>query len=289
MRLGLLCSGNLGLNVLQFIATQHNLIFVATDSQSHDIISYCQEKQIHYFLGNPRNGKLANFLSSLEYDILISANYLFIIEMDVIQTPTCFAFNIHGSLLPKYRGRTPHVWAIINGEKNCGITAHLIDDGCDTGNILHQIEIPILQNDTGATILEKYKENYIPIINKVLDQSKKGILQTIPQNNANATFFGKRTPEDGLINWNWQSDRIYNWVRAQSYPYPGAFTFLNDKRLIIDWVQPTDLGFDYLEENGKIIKIDDNSLYVKCPNKVLKIEKFRNLHQIEFKKNMILQ
>lgn len=289
MRIGLLCSGDLGLRVLELIVQKYELVFVATDSRSNHIISYCKERQISHFSGNPRNGKLANFLSSMEYDILISANYLFIIENDVIQTPKAFAFNIHGSLLPKYRGRTPHVWAIINGERKCGITAHLIDDSCDTGNILHQIEIPLSSKDTGASILEKYKKKYISIINIVVSHYEHGLLESVPQNNSKATFFGKRTPEDGQINWNWQSDRIYNWVRAQSMPYPGAFSYINGQKLIIDWVEPTDFGFDFLEENGKVLKIEDDILFVKCPNKVLKIEKMRNPDQIELKENIILQ
>lgn len=288
MNLGILCSGELGLEVLKFLYQNYNLAFVATDSKSIKVITYCEENNISYHKGNPRQGKLANFLKPISYDILISANYLFIIENDVIQTAKHLAFNIHGSLLPKYRGRTPHVWAIINGEDKCGITAHKIDESCDTGDILHQIEIPISNTDTGASLLEKYKKEYQPIIENILEKWETGNLKAKPQDETKATFFEKRTPDSGRINWNWQGKRIYNWVRAQSNPYPGAFNFIEDKKIIIDWVEPTDLGFDFADENGKILKIENGFPFIKCPNGVLKATKIRNLHQVELKENIIL-
>ncbi len=288
MKLGLLCSGELGFKVLKFIHQNHNLSFVATDFKSNKVIYYCDEKNIHCYKGNPRQGKLAAFLKTISYDILISANYLFLIENDVIQTTKHLAFNIHGSLLPKYRGRTPHVWSIINGENKCGITAHKIDENCDSGDIIHQIEIPISYTDTGASLLEKYKQYYIPIISQILDKWEKGQLKPIPQDETKATFFGKRTPDSGQINWSWQCERIYNWVRAQCKPYPGAFNFIENKKIIIDKVEPTDIGFDFADENGKILKVEEGIPFVKCPNKVLKITKLRNPNQIELKEKMIL-
>lgn len=289
MKIGLLCSGELGFEVLRNLKYIYPLAFVAADSNSQKVILYCKENKLSCFKGNPRKGKLHSFLNNVEFDILISVNYMFIIEENTIQLAKKIAFNIHGSLLPKYRGRTPHVWAIINGENKCGITAHIIDASCDTGDILCQLELPIFPIDTGATILEKYKKNYLFIIYQVLDELKNGTLKKIKQDNDLATYFAKRTPEDGQINWDWHSERICNWVRAQSNPYPGAFSYINGQKLIIDWVEPTDLGFDYLEENGTVVNIKDNFLYVKCPNKVLKLERIRNLCQIDFKDNMVLK
>src|SRR5690606_11116288 len=96
-------------------------------------------------------------------DVLFSINYLFLIERDVLsQDPR--VVNLHGSLLPKYRGRTPHVWAIINNESHTGVTAHLVDEGCDTGPIILQREVPIEYTDTGATILLKFSSLYPEII-----------------------------------------------------------------------------------------------------------------------------
>lgn len=275
MRIGLLVSGNLGETVLKhLLKSTCELVFVFTDKNSNSIIEICNEKKIALFIGNPRSERCTDFIKDKPIDILISVNYLFIIEKELINHPEILAFNIHGSLLPKYRGRTPHVWAIINNEKETGVTAHLIDEKCDTGDIIYQVKIPIESNDTGATLLEKYKNSYVPIIDKVLGSiTTSKIVKTIPQNNDIASFFGKRTPEDGQINWNWQRERIRNWVRAQAYPYPGAFTLIDGEKVVIDEVKFSDLGFTSDMPNGLILQKEP--LIVKSPNGSIEITRIR--------------
>ena len=141
MKLGILSSGNLGKDTLEKIILNFTVVFVLTDSNSHGVLSLCKENKIPCFKGNPRNGIGYDFIKKIEVDIIVSINYLFLIEKDIIQHSKQLTFNIHGSLLPKYRGRSPHVWAIINNEKVTGITAHVIDEGCDTGDIISQIKI----------------------------------------------------------------------------------------------------------------------------------------------------
>ena len=126
MKLGILTSGNLGKDTLEKIILNFNVVFVLTDSNSQGILSLCEENKISYFKGNPRNSIGYNFIKKIEVDIIVSINYLFLIEKDIIQHSKQLTFNIHGSLLPKYRGRTPHVWSIINNEKETGITAQVI-------------------------------------------------------------------------------------------------------------------------------------------------------------------
>ena len=194
----------------------------------------------------------------------------------MIKHPTKFAVNFHGSLLPKYRGRTPNVWSIINNEQKSGITAHLIDDGCDTGDIIEQIEIEISKTDTGASILNKFNEKYFPLVQNVIDKIENNTISFKPQDHSKATYFGKRTPEDGLIDWNWHKERIFNWVRALSNPYPGAFSFMNGTKIIIDQVSFSDIGFNDDFENGTILQT--YPLTVKCPNGVIQIDTLREKH-----------
>ena len=189
---------------------------------------------------------------------------MFLIEEDIINHANIITFNIHGSLLPKYRGRTPHVWAIINGETKAGITAHLIDAGCDTGKIIHQIEIPIETEDTGAMMLDKYAREYYPLVKKVLSSIQSNKISLRDQNESEATYFGKRTPADGEINWNWSKEEIRNWVRAQANPYPGAFTFFMGQKVIIDKVSISWVKTTKDQMNGEII--------LDCPNIVVKVE-----------------
>jgi methionyl-tRNA formyltransferase len=273
MKIGILASGNLGYIVSRHLVSNHEVEFIMTDKNSSEIYNLSQTESILVFQGNPRKGRASGFISDKKIDVLISVNYLFIIEIDLIELPKILAFNIHGSLLPKYRGRSPHVWSIINNESMTGITAHVIDEGCDTGDILEQVVIDIHSEDTGGTILEKYQEAYIPIIDKVLLKIQNGQLKRTPQDNRKATFFGSRTPEDGRINWDWQKERIRNWVRAQANPYPGAFSFYGDQKITIDKVVYSDFGYQYDQPNGLLLSTDP--LLVKTSNGVLELEAIR--------------
>lgn len=273
MRLGILCSGHLGLIVLKQLCGKYDIDFVLTDSQSSGILDFCSENGIDVFKGNPRNGNVSRFIENKKANILISINYLFIIDDAIIDFPCDLIFNIHGSLLPKYRGRTPHIWAIINNEKETGITAHIIDKGCDTGDILAQIKIPIKDSDTGHNILLQFQEHYLHLIEKVLNDFEKDKLTIEKQDHANATYFGKRTPEDGEIDWNWQKERIYNWIRAQSDPYPGAFTHINNDKITIDKIAFSDKGYHADMPNGLIV--EDVPVLVKTPNGLVELISIR--------------
>jgi methionyl-tRNA formyltransferase len=285
MKIGLLVSGDLGLSLLKHLNSNYEIGFVMTDRNSKSIIAFSSSKRLPVFIGNPRNNSTKYFINEIQIDVLISVNYLFIIEKDLINLPKILAFNIHGSLLPKYRGRTPHVWAIINNEKTTGITAHIIDEGCDTGDILQQTIVPILDDDTGSSLLAKFADLYTLLVDNVLEKIKSNNLQRTPQRNELATFFGKRTPEDGKINWNWQKERIRNWIRAQKQPYPGAFTFFNETKIIIDEVIFSDLGYSSDLCNGTLISIVP--FVIKTPNGAIEITAFRSTLS-DFKINDIL-
>ena len=274
MSLGILVSGNLGYVVLKHLFENYIITFVMTDKRSSLIIDFCKINEIEIFEGNPRKELAYDFFSRQKIEILLSVNYLFLIEKDLIQLPVKMAFNIHGSLLPKYRGRTPHVWAIINNEKQTGITAHLIDEGCDTGHILDQVLVEILESDTGNDLLQKFNKLYIPLIDNVLEGIMNNSLTVTPQNNQIATFFGKRTAQDGKINWDWHKERIRNWIRAQAYPYPGAFTFYNKEKIIIDEIEFVDYRYNQEILNGTILSTFP--LIIKTPNGPVLVKKIRN-------------
>jgi methionyl-tRNA formyltransferase len=286
LKIALLASGKIGFIAFEKLIKEYEISLVMTDRSSTDIINLSVEKKYPLFIGNPRGQKSFDLIKDKTVDILLSVNYLFIIEKDLINLPSKLAFNIHGSLLPKYRGRTPHVWAIINNESNTGVTAHVIDEKCDTGPIIKQILVPIEPNDTGAIILEKYAKIYYPLIKDVLIQIEKGAIQLTPQNESIATFFGKRSPEDGHINWNWQKERIYNWIRALSHPYPGAFTLIGNNKLFIDSIEFSDYGFNFEMPNGLIISV--MPFLIKTSNGVVKVTKFRNTN-INIQKGFILK
>jgi methionyl-tRNA formyltransferase len=280
MKIGVLVSGNLGRDTLQKINSNFDIAFVLTDSNSNRILKLCKENEIPCFKGNPRKGLGYNFIKNIFVDIIVSVNYLFLIEKDIIQHSRLLTFNIHGSLLPKYRGRTPHVWAIINNEKETGVTAHVIDENCDTGDIISQIKIPVNENDTGNDLLNKYKSEYYSLVKKVFEKTVSKQLELIKQDENLATCFGIRRPEDGLIDWNWQKERIQNWVRAQSNPYPGAYSFVKNQKIIIDAVENSPIGFNCDMENGTVLATSP-IIVVKTPNGALALTKLRELVEVE--------
>lgn len=274
MRIAFLASGNLGFQVLSGLI-HLKPEFIATDSLSDRIIALAKANAIPVFKGNPRNGRLCQFMGEEKIDLMLSINYLFIIEKDVLSRAETVV-NFHGSLLPKYRGRTPHVWAIINNERSTGVTAHLVNEGCDTGDILLQREFPIREDMTGGDILKSFEEVYPVLVKEVVDLYGKRKMQPVAQDTLKATYFGKRTPEDGLINWSWQKERIRNWVRAQAFPYPGAFSTVDGERVIIDKISYSDFGFDYVDPNGLVLSTGNDLIIVKTPNGAVELEQIRN-------------
>lgn len=285
---GILASGALGLQCVASVYHKKQVNFVLTDKLSAGIIDFCKQHGIPVYVGNPRNGKAIQFISAYTADVLLSINYLFIIEKDLILYPKKYAVNFHGSLLPKYRGRSPHIWAIINNETETGITAHLITEGCDEGDIIYQESIPIHPKATGADILELYEAKYPSIVNEVIDTLENEGLVLLKQDETKATWFGKRTPDDGAINWNWQKERIYNWVRAQAKPYPGSFTYYKDKKVIIHSIEFCDDGFIYDAPNGKILAGGSEPV-IKTPNGAVKLINLETITPVLFIKNEVLQ
>ena len=195
------------------------------------------------------------------------------IEKDVINWPKIAAINFHGSLLPKYRGRTPHVWAIINNEKMTGVTAHFINHKCDSGDVIKQVKIPISEESTGGDILNIFYEIYPKLVNNVIEMFIDNNVVRVEQNKNESSYFGKRTPKDGKIDWNWNKNRIRNWVRAQAFPYPGAFTFLNNYKIIIDKVEILEFKSKLKIKNGTIIKL--NPVKIKVNDGIVKLISIR--------------
>lgn len=268
-------SGELGFSSIQSLSEKINILGILTDFSSKKIINWANDKGIPLFIGNPRKKKFATSIRELgEVDILLSINYLFIIEKDLIEIPRILPVNIHGSLLPKYRGRAPHIWAIINGEKSVGITIHKIEEGCDTGDILLQKEIELTDSTTGGDVLKIYSAEYPIMLSKALNMIETKSYQLKKQNHEEATFFGKRTPDDGEICWRWESKKILNWVRALTAPYPGAFTFLNGHKIYIWAVEETKINLRGYEADGAILKVLNGELLVKVPDKALKITRY---------------
>jgi methionyl-tRNA formyltransferase len=166
-----------------------------------------------------------------EADVMVACNWRTWIPPEVFTAPRLGALNVHDSLLPRYAGFAPLNWAIINGETEVGVTAHVMDERLDRGDIILQWSVPVGPRDTATDMFHATIEMMGPITLEALDHLENGTGQRLPQDLSQATFFHKRSVEDSLIDWTWPALDIVNLVRAQSDPYPNAYTFADGRRL----------------------------------------------------------
>jgi len=269
--------GKLGKDCMKAIINKgYQIKYVMThrENEPNSVDTLAQNEGIEYSYVDARENleNLTEQIRSINPDFLISVNYRYIIPKQIF-TLADFALNIHGSLLPKYRGRTPHVWSIINGETESGVTCHLIEESVDTGDIISQKVIPIETEDTGYSLLKKFESEYPKILIDSIERLINGSKLT-KQNNELASYYGKRTPNMGYIDFRKNASEVINFVRAQAEPYPGAYYYLLDgRKIIINRIAIYEINnFDV--EIG-VIKEIDNHYYVQCKDHTLKIEDYR--------------
>ena len=152
------------------------------------------------------------------------------IPKSIREIPVEGVWGIHASLLPNYAGGAPLVWAIINGETKTGVTLFKMDSGVDDGPIIDQKALAINHDDNIGTIIKKVAKISKVIIFKSLMRDK---IKYMPQDKSKIKVFPQRNPADGEIDWSWDSVKIKNFVRAQTKPYPGAWTIINNKKIIL--------------------------------------------------------
>lgn len=178
----------------------------------------------------------SSYLQHLDHwrpDLLLVLGWYYMIPRKVRESAPLGCAGIHASLLPKYRGGAPIPWAIINGETTTGVTFFYMGDGVDNGDIIAQKSFAIEETDNCATVYEKATQASIKILREYLPRIAVGTAPRIPQDQNQATYFPLRRPEDGLIDWSWSAKRIRDFIRAQTKPYPGAFTHFNNKKVVI--------------------------------------------------------
>jgi methionyl-tRNA formyltransferase len=192
------------------------------------------EHQIPIFYSDVvKPGQYAEVVEKCAPDIAFAIGWRFLINKKTYSLPPKGTLIIHDSLLPKYRGFAPTNWAIINGETETGVTLFHIADDVDSGPIIDQLKTDISPTDTIRSVDEKVTALYEEIIEKNLAALANGTAKAKPQNEAEASFTCKRIPTDGRINWQQSAEKIYNLIRATSEPFPGAFAYLNGKKITI--------------------------------------------------------
>jgi methionyl-tRNA formyltransferase len=166
-------------------------------------------------------------------DFVFSFYYRHMLDTEWLTLPRLGALNIHGSLLPKYRGRAPVHWAIIHGEASTGASLHYMVEKPDAGALVDQEAVPILENDTALIVSLKVAAAAEQVLRRSLPGLIAGTAAARPLDLTKGSYFGRRRPEDGRIDWRQGARRIHDLVRAVAPPFPGAFTDLEGIRLAV--------------------------------------------------------
>jgi len=182
---------------------------------------------------NPNAAEFINLLRGLNPELILSFYYRKLLSKEILNIPRLGGLNLHGSLLPKYRGRAPVNWVLVNGEKETGVTLHYMVERADAGDIVAQRTVPIDLEDTALSLYGKLTNAAVELLKETYPLLKEGKAPRIPQDPRSASKFGGRGPEDGRINWESSALSVYNLIRAVTHPYPGAFTVLDGKKLYL--------------------------------------------------------
>lgn len=172
-------------------------------------------------------------IRALQPDVIFSFYYRHMLSDEILSLAPQGGFNLHGSLLPRYRGRAPVNWALVNGETETGATLHKMVKRPDAGDIVGQQKVTIADSDTALTLHKKVLEAAQIVLKEQLPKLKNGTATFTKQDESQASYFGRRTPADGEILWHKSAKEINNLVRAVTEPYPGAFSYLGQRKLIV--------------------------------------------------------
>jgi len=189
-------------------------------------------------------------------DFIFSFYYRRLLPAAALETARRGALNMHGSLLPKYRGRCPVNWVLIHGEQETGMTLHYMVAKADAGDIVAQRRVPITADDTAHTLYGKLTVAAAALLRDVYPRLCAGTAARIPQDPTQASYFGGRRPADGVIDWTSSARRIADLVRAVTHPYPGAFTHWQDRQVLV-WQARAEADAAPAAQPGTVVAVDD--------------------------------
>ncbi|MCL6328089.1 bifunctional UDP-4-amino-4-deoxy-L-arabinose formyltransferase/UDP-glucuronic acid oxidase ArnA [Pectobacterium carotovorum subsp. carotovorum] len=276
--------GCVGLEALKLAGYEIQAVFTHSDApgENHFYASVAKaaaEMDVPVFAPEDVNHPLwVNRIRELAPDVIFSFYYRTLLSDDILQLPSFGAFNLHGSLLPRYRGRAPVNWVLVNGETQTGVTLHKMVSRADADDIVAQSVVAIDEEDTALTLHGKCRTAAAALLAQQLPLIRSREITLTPQDDSRASYFGRRTAADGLIDWQKSASEINNLIRAVTEPYPGAFTFLGERKVII-WrarvvkvnrVKSNDVrAYGVKQEPGAILST--SPLVVSCGEDALEI------------------
>ena len=231
--------GCAGITALLNAGFEISAIFTHADSANENhffgsVARLAAEQGIPVYAPEDANHPLwVDRIKTMTPDYIFSFYYRNLLNDSILSSARLGAFNLHGSLLPKYRGRAPLNWALVNGETETGVTLHRMVKRADAGDIVAQQRVAIDEQDNALTLHRKLTACATQLLEQALPAMKRGEIEAIPQDHSQATVVGRRTPEDGRIQWEQSAQSINNLVRAVTDPWPGAFAFAGTVKFVV--------------------------------------------------------
>jgi len=266
---------DVGVNCLKALLSagiQIDLVVTHQDDPNENVwfgsvAKLCEEKKIPYITPNANQlMDLVPQIQKLSPDYLFSFYYRHMIPAELLACAKIGALNMHGSLLPKYRGRAPVNWAILHGETETGATLHIMEVKPDAGDIVGQSSAPIGPNETATEVFGKVSQAAVAVMNQALPELAQGRIPRKPNNLAQGSYFGGRKPADGEILWHQTAQQVHNLVRAVAPPYPGAFTDWQGQRMIVARTSLEGPFPGQLDLHTSGIQVVDNQVFGVCGN-----------------------
>ena len=183
---------------------------------------------------------LGQLAEALAPDLVLSVFFREMLPARVLDAARIAALNLHPSYLPAYRGRAPINWVLVNGEASTGVTLHHMTRRADAGDIVAQRRVPIRARETALSLYRAIEQAGIALLEEALPRVADGTARRMPQDDARATYFGRRRPDDGRIDWSWPAERIDRLVRAVAPPWPGAFFDWQGRRVVVAAGEPAE-------------------------------------------------
>jgi len=204
-----------------------------------------------------------NSIRELNPELIFVVGWSQLVRDSFIKLAPEGVFGMHPTLLPRHRGRAPIPWAILTGLARTGVTLfEILDATADSGEIVGQVVLDIAPDETATTLFGRLAEAHVQLTRELVPRLVARTAPRIPQDPSRASSWPKRTPADGIIDWETRAPYLYDWVRAQTRPYPGAFTFLGDKKVVVWGARPVD--FEASVPAGTIVAVSSEGPVVAC-------------------------
>ena len=231
---------------------------------------------------SPNASDVGAWLASLEPDVFVSVWYRRLLGEALLGMPRVAAVNLHGSLLPAYRGRAPLNWVLVNGERVTGVTLHHMTPEADAGDIIAQAAIEIAPDDTALSLYERMVKAGVDLLLEWYPAVLAGTAPRTAQDHARATVVGRRRAEDGRVRWTWAAERIANMIRAVTHPYPGAFVGDGRARLLL-WEGSAEPGMPSARPGTVLAILDGAGIVVATGAGALRLIRVQAVGQPEMR------